>query len=155
MMLENMYGNEMFINRASDLEVQCEELSMNMQSSNEKEITDVDIYAFQLPQPQQEIVQQLRAFIAHKYPKLNESLRWHVPVYSLNGTSHLLGIQVFKRHVKLNFFRGAQLDDPQRILVGSGKQVRHVTFRTIDHIDYSALQALIDQTLANELLSKG
>jgi hypothetical protein len=129
------------------LEVQCEEPFMNMQSPPEKEITDVDIYAFQLPQPQRKIVQHLRAFIAHHYPELAESLKWHVPVYSLNVTNHLLGFQVFKRHVNLNFFRGAQLYDPQKILAGNGKQVRHVTFRTISDIDESALQSLIDQTI--------
>jgi hypothetical protein len=115
--------------------------------SKTEEITDVDIYAFQLPHPQQEIVQRLRAFIAQKYSELVESLRWHVPVYSLNGTNHLLGIQVFKKHVNLNFFKGAQLHDPQGILTGNGKQVRHVSFRTIYDVDESALQVLIDQTI--------
>jgi hypothetical protein len=111
------------------------------------EITDVDIYTFQLPQPQQEVVQHLRAFIAHEYPELTESLKWHVPVYSLNTTNYLLGLQVFKRHVNLIFFRVAQLDDPKKILAGSGKQVLHITLRTINDIDESALQALIDQTI--------
>jgi hypothetical protein len=121
---------------------------MRGRTSRSKEITDVDIYTFQLPQPQQEIVWRLRAFIAHKYPELTEALRWHVPVYSLNGISHLLGMQVFKRHVNLNFFRGAELYDPQGILAGRGNQVRHVSFRTINDIDESVLQALIDQTIA-------
>ncbi len=70
-------------------------------------------------------------------------------------TNHLLGIQVFKRQVNLNFFKGAQLYDPQGILAGQGKQVRHVTFREINDVDYSALQVLIDQTIANERGSKG
>lgn len=126
---------------------------MRGRTSRSKEITDVDIYEFQLPQPQQEIVQRLRDFIAHHYPELLETLKWHVPVYSLCSTNYLLGFQVFKRHVNLNFFKGAQLYDPQGVLAGSGKQVRHVTFRTINDIDESALQALIDQTIANERVS--
>lgn len=121
---------------------------MNRQSSQDKEIADVDIYTFQLPQPQQEIVQHLRAFITGHYPDLTETLKWHVPVYSLNGKSHLLGFQVFKRHVNLNFFQGAHLHDPKKILAGSGKLVRHVSFQTINDVDRSALQALIDQTIA-------
>ena len=120
---------------------------MNRQPASNKEITDVDIYVFQLPQPQQEIVQRLRDFIIQNYPELREVLRWHVPVYSLNGTNHLLGIQVFKKHVNLNFFQGAQLYDPRGILTGNGKQVRHVSFRTLNGIDESVLQALIDQTI--------
>lgn len=128
---------------------------MRGRTSRNKEITDVDIYTFQLPQPQQEIVQRLRAFITDHYPELTETLKWHVPIYSLNTTNHLLGIQVFKRHVNLNFFKGAQLHDPRQILAGSGKQVRHVTFYTINNIDGSALKALIDQTIADECVSKG
>lgn len=119
-----------------------------------KEITDVDIYMFQLPQPQQEIVQRLRDFISQHYPQLTETLKWHVPVYSLNTKNYLLGMQVFKRHVNLNFFKGAQLHDPRGILAGNGKQVRHVTFRTIDDIDNTALQELIDQTIAHEQVSQ-
>ncbi len=128
---------------------------MDKQTFRTKEITDVDIYVFQLPQSQQGIVQNLRAFIARNYPDLTETLKWHVPVYSLSMTNHLLGIQVFKRQVNLNFFKGAQLYDPQGILAGQGKQVRHVTFREINDVDYSALQVLIDQTIANERGSKG
>ena len=127
---------------------------MRGQTSRSIEITDVDIYASQLPQPQQEIV-QLRAFITHHYPELAESLKWHVPIFSLNTTNHLLGIHVFKQHVNLNFFKGVQLHDPQRILTGSGKLVRHVTLRAINDIDESALKALIDQTIANECVLKG
>lgn len=128
---------------------------MHKQTSRNKEITEVDIYVFQLPQPQREIVQRLRDLITDHYPELVETLKWHVPVYSLNTANYLLGIQVFKGHVNLNFFRGAQLHDPQRILVGSGKRVRHISFRTINDVDDLVLRALIDQTIANEQMPEG
>ena len=109
-------------------------------------MTNVDLYESKLPQPQKEIVKRLRTFMARSYPELTESLKWHLPTYSLNGTN-LMGLQDFRRHVKLNFFRGAKLHDAGRILLGTGKQVRHVTFRMIDDIDYRALQELIDQAI--------
>src|SRR3954467_7807604 len=34
-------------------------------------------------------------------------------------------IAVFTRHVNLGFMRGAHLHDPQRVLQGSGKAMRH------------------------------
>ena len=127
---------------------------MRGRKSKSKESTEVDFYILQLPQPQQEIVQQLRVFITQRYPELLEALKWHVPVYSLNGTSHLLGIQAFKRHVNLDFFQGAKLYDPSGLLKGSGKLVRHVTFRTVDDIKISKIQILIDQTIAIEQVAK-
>jgi len=92
--------------------------------------SNVDLYQSELPQPQKEIVKTFRAFIARRYPELTESWKWHVPIYSLNG-KNLLGLQDFTAHVNLNFFRGAQLHDPRGILIGTGKLVRHVTFRSV------------------------
>jgi len=73
-------------------------------------------------------------------------LKWHVPIYSLKG-KNLLGLQDFTAQVNLNFFRGAQLRDARGILVGTGKLVRHVTFRSVAHIDCSVLKDFIDQAI--------
>jgi hypothetical protein len=35
-------------------------------------------------------------------------------------------VNVFKSHTNVGFFRGAHLDDPARLLEGSGKNMRHV-----------------------------
>src|SRR5262245_6434686 len=102
-------------------------------------MSEVDRYESELPQPHKEIIKRLRAFITRRYPALTESLKWHVPTYSLNG-KNLIGLQDFKDHVNLNFFRGAKLHDAGGILLGTGKQVRHVTFRSLADIDYPALR---------------
>jgi len=69
-----------------------------------------------------------------------------VPIYSLSG-ENLLGLQDFTAHVNLNFVRGAQLHGPRGILIGTGKLVRHVTFRSVADIDCGALKDLIDQAI--------
>ena len=73
-------------------------------------------------------------------------MKWHVPTYSLNG-KNLMGLQDFKRHVNLNFFSGAKLHDAHGALLGTGKQVRHLTFHSTDEIHYRALRELIDQAI--------
>jgi len=108
--------------------------------------SNVDLYQSELPQQQKKIVRRLRAFIARRYPELTESLKWHVPVYSLSG-KNLLGLQDFAAHVNLNFFRGAPLHDAGGILVGSGKLVRHVTFRSVADIDCGILKEFINQAI--------
>jgi hypothetical protein len=122
---------------------------MPTQTQDAKTMSDVDLYQSELPPTQREIVKAVRALMARRYPELTESLKWHVPTYSLNS-KNLLGLQDFKNHVNLNFFKGSRLHDPKGVLKGTGKQVRHVTFRAVDQIDRATLKALIDQTIANE-----
>ncbi len=48
-------------------------------------------------------------------------------------------------HVQLGFYVGAKMKDPDELLVGSGKHVRHVKVRTAKDIDARAFEALIEQ----------
>lgn len=53
-------------------------------------------------------------------------------------------VGVFKAHVNVGFFRGAQLQDPRALLLGNGKRMRHVKLRPGEEPDSAALGALID-----------
>jgi hypothetical protein len=53
-------------------------------------------------------------------------------------------VNVFRAHVNVGFFRGAELPDPSRLLEGSGRRMRHVKLRPGAPIDAAALTALID-----------
>jgi len=53
-------------------------------------------------------------------------------------------VDVFKAHVNVGFFHGAELDDPAGILEGTGKFMRHVKLRPGEADDMSALLALIE-----------
>lgn len=53
-------------------------------------------------------------------------------------------VGVFKSHVNVGFFQGVALDDPDGLLLGSGKFMRHVKLRTAVHDDAAALHQLID-----------
>jgi len=49
----------------------------------------------------------------------------------------------FKAHVNVGFFRGAELADPDRLLEGSGRFMRHVKLRPGQRVDEAALRTLI------------
>ena len=51
---------------------------------------------------------------------------------------------MFKGHVNVGFFNGTALDDPTRLLEGSGKRMRHVKLRPGVDSNAAALRALID-----------
>ncbi len=52
-------------------------------------------------------------------------------------------VGVFKAHINVGFFRGAELEDPARLLEGTGKRMRHVKVKPGVEIDSAALVALI------------
>jgi len=61
----------------------------------------------------------------------------------------IVGITLYPRWINLGFMEGAMLDDPQRLLLGSGSQFRHVRLAAASDLDAPALSALIDQAVAN------
>lgn len=98
---------------------------------------------------------QLRKLIRDASPELVEEWKWDTPVWSSNG--NVVAIGAFKDHIKLNFFRGATLDDPHH-LFNSGLEAK--TSRTIDlsesdQIDEAALRELVRSAVAaNHVKSK-
>lgn len=55
----------------------------------------------------------------------------------------------FTSHVNIGFFRGAELDDPDGILEGTGKFMRHVKIRPEDQINQRALTDMIRRAYDN------
>lgn len=59
----------------------------------------------------------------------------------------IFSVALYPRWVNLFFLNGASLPDPQRLLKGNGKQVRHVVLENADVLDKPALQALMAHAL--------
>ncbi len=53
-------------------------------------------------------------------------------------------VNAFTSHVSVGFFYGAMLEDPARLLEGSGKRMRHVRLRPGAEVDIDGLRGLID-----------
>jgi hypothetical protein len=53
-------------------------------------------------------------------------------------------VDAFTAHVNVGFFQGAELPDPEGLLEGSGKFMRHVKVRPDKEVDAAALSALIE-----------
>ncbi len=60
----------------------------------------------------------------------------------------VFSIAVFPRWVSLFFANGTRLPDPDRVLAGTGKKVRHVKLMTVTDWDAAPVQRLIDEALA-------
>ena len=58
-------------------------------------------------------------------------------------------VNVFNAHVNVGFFRGAELADPERLLQGSGKFMRHVKLGPGTAANAAALRGLIEAAYEN------
>ena len=52
-------------------------------------------------------------------------------------------VNAFTHHVNVGFFLGPELDDPQGLLEGTGKFMRHVKLRPRQTVDSAALDLLV------------
>ena len=89
----------------------------------------------------------LRSVVRDAGPDLDESVKWGKPVYG-RGTANLLSIIAHRTHVNLQLFNGATLPDPEGLLEGTGKGLRHVKCRTIADVARPGVRALIERCAA-------
>jgi hypothetical protein len=60
------------------------------------------------------------------------------------GDAAFAYVNAFKAHVNVGFFRGAEIADPNRLLEGTGRFMRHVKLRPGRPVDAAALSKLIE-----------
>jgi hypothetical protein len=58
-------------------------------------------------------------------------------------------VNAFKAHVNVGFFRGAEIVDPESLLEGTGKVMRHVKLRPGRDFDVAALTKLVESAYAD------
>lgn len=65
------------------------------------------------------------------------------------GDAAFAYVNAFSAHVNVGFFRGAELDDPNGLLEGTGKYMRHVKLRPSGEINAAALSRLVHTAYAD------
>jgi hypothetical protein len=97
---------------------------------------------------------QLRDLIHEADPDLTEEWKWNTAVWSHQGLVCALG--VFKKAVKMNFFQGAFLEDPQKLFNAGldAKTMRSIDFHEGDAVDEPALKDLIRSAVAHNVGGK-
>ena len=71
-----------------------------------------------------QLVVELRAFVRETLPSAREVVKWSNPNYEIRGLIAYLAVS--SGHVRLGFWNGAHLPDPEGLLEGTGKDLRHV-----------------------------
>ncbi len=99
--------------------------------------------------PIQDLANQARALIRSAYLAVVE-VPW--PRQGIAGygvgpkkmSEQFCYIAVFKNHLNLGFYYGAELPDPSGLLEGTGQLLRHIKIRTPGQLDDPALRQLIE-----------
>jgi hypothetical protein len=93
-------------------------------------------------------VGQFRILILKTDPEVTEDWKWGVPVWVHKG--NVVAGGVFRDHVKLNFFKGASLNDPKHLFnAGLEAKVTHaIDISDGVKIDEAALNELIRAAVA-------
>ena len=86
----------------------------------------------------------LRSLVFAVAPEAVEEIKWNRPCYS-NGKGMFCYLHSTKSYATLGFQNGAAHADPERILEGTGKDMRHIKFRQGRSPDQPAVLALLKQ----------
>lgn len=94
-------------------------------------------------------VDNLRQVIREAAPSVHEIVYHGALGYgtSTSGFDRILYVSLSSKHLTLGFFFGTALDDPDHLLQGTGKRMRHIKIRRPDDTRNPAVQQLVRQAL--------
>lgn len=95
-------------------------------------------YINNAPKEQKEIMELIRSLIHKNVENLTEEIKWNRPVFK--STEYFAYLQANKNHVNLGFYKDFEkLNDPKRVLEGTGKMMRYIKLKNISDIESKLL----------------
>jgi hypothetical protein len=98
-----------------------------------------------LEEPRRSIAYALHARFAAAGPHLAQRSRWGYPAFVGNAdVASIAGAGKAKNaHVHLQLFKGAALPNPDGLIEGTGKSMRHIKFRALSDVERPGVDAAI------------
>jgi len=103
----------------------------------------VEDYIAERSEPVGEILLAARKFILTTLPTAKEVMKWGVPAYVMPDGRALFYLYGGRNHANLGFVEGARLEDPHRLLKGSGKMGRHIKLASPPAVKKAAISRLL------------
>lgn len=107
----------------------------------------VQAWLAKLPAQHEPVVAALRTLIFSAAPDAHETVYHDALGYGPadSGFDRILYISTFRAHVNLGFFYGGELHDPEGLLIGSGKRMRHIKLTSPQDCENPAIQTLLEE----------
>ena len=93
-----------------------------------------------------EIASLLRDVVLKAAPDLDETIKWGNLVYQRKGLVCYLAAT--KGYISLGFFKGASLADPEGVLEGKSKKLRHIKVGNLEHAELHRYAAWVREAAA-------
>ncbi len=94
---------------------------------------DVQEYLASYDIPLVELALKIRKKILDIDADLDEEIKWNNLTYRKKRP--LFGIVIHKNHINLEFWQGTLLNDPDNLMEGTGKKIRHYKIRNEEDIN--------------------
>ncbi|MET3501827.1 hypothetical protein ABIC45_003439 [Mucilaginibacter rubeus] len=125
-----------------------------------EEVTDLLFFMRTFPSEVRERALWLRDFIWGLYPQANELIYDNYNALAVGWSptekmSHIFCSFAVYRGINYNthfgFYWGAELSDPQKILIGEGKQYRYLLVNNIEAFPQQEIRKLVEEAWQNSL----
>lgn len=93
-----------------------------------------------------EILQKLREVVFSNHAKVNERIMYGGIMFSLDKDD-FGGLFVRKNHISFEFSSGAFMNDPYKMLEGTGKFRRHLKIRSLADLEDKKVDFFVKQSL--------
>jgi hypothetical protein len=99
---------------------------------------------------QQTQIQWFAHRVRYADDRITEAIKRHRPTFTIEEGWHqrLCGVQVIRRGVSLLLHKGGLLDDPERLLQGEGRYLRHIPFADAARPD--AVTQVVREAIAHQ-----
>lgn len=88
------------------------------------------------------VVRGLKNLLKQTVPGTRETINaWGIPTFEQKDP--FCFYMVGKNHVTFGFHYGTSLEDPQKLLEGTGKNIRHVKLRSLEDLEQKDLKQLV------------
>ena len=88
------------------------------------------------------VVRGLKNLVNGALPGTRETINaWGIPTFET--TNPFCFYMVGKHHVTFGFHYGTSLEDPECLLEGTGKNIRHVKLRSLEDLEQKGLKQLV------------
>ncbi|CAN5222023.1 hypothetical protein BH09BAC1_BH09BAC1_02960 [soil metagenome] len=90
-------------------------------------------YINEAPEEHKQIMQEVRQLLHQAVPQVQESFKWSRPVFGTD--KDFAYFKAAKSYVSLGFYDASKLNDPNGLLEGTGKAMRHIKIKKAADID--------------------
>lgn len=109
-------------------------------------VDDIRAYLDGLSETHRSIVERARELITEIHPDVSETIKWDQPVFELDGEDQFY-LAAQSDHVNLGFMKGADMTDPDGLLEGTGKRMRHIKVRNSADLESPEIRALVERSI--------